>query len=105
VIFVDSPVNVGFSYSDDPRDRVFNEATVADDLLDFMQQFLKGGAPWRCRDGALGSVHGGVGVHAVGRGKPALGAMFSSSKMERACGRWSGPQECVRGGVTAALNS
>ena len=42
VIFVDSPVNVGFSYSEDPRDRVFDEATVADDLLDFMQQFLKG---------------------------------------------------------------
>lgn len=42
MIFVDSPVNVGFSYSDDPRDRVFDEATVADDLLDFMQQFLKG---------------------------------------------------------------
>ena len=42
VIFVDSPINVGLSYSDDPRDRVFDEATVADDLLDFMQAFLKG---------------------------------------------------------------
>jgi len=43
IIFVDSPINVGFSYSDDPRDRVYDEATVADDLLDFMQVFLKGG--------------------------------------------------------------
>lgn len=42
IIFVDSPINVGFSYSDDPRDRVYDEATVADDLLDFMQVFLKG---------------------------------------------------------------
>lgn len=51
VIFVDSPVNVGFSYSDDPRDRVFDEATVADDLLDFMQEFLKGGARFRAGPG------------------------------------------------------
>ena len=28
IIFVDSPVNVGYSYSDDPRDRVFDEQTV-----------------------------------------------------------------------------
>jgi len=42
IIFVDSPVNVGYSYSDDPRDRVFDEKTVAADLLDFLEEFLLG---------------------------------------------------------------
>ena len=37
-----SPVNVGYSYSDDPRDRVFDEATVAADLLDFLEEFFLG---------------------------------------------------------------
>lgn len=42
IIFVDSPVNVGYSYSDDPRDRVFDEKTVAADLLDFLEEFYLG---------------------------------------------------------------
>ena len=42
IIFVDSPVNVGYSYSDDPRDRVFDEQTVAADLLDFLEEFFLG---------------------------------------------------------------
>jgi len=39
---VDSPIGAGFSYSDDPRDRVFNESVLAADLLDFMEEFLEG---------------------------------------------------------------
>ena len=42
VIFVDSPIGAGFSYSDDPRDRVFDETVLAADLLDFLEQFLEG---------------------------------------------------------------
>ncbi|DBA94519.1 hypothetical protein WJX77_001353 [Trebouxia sp. C0004] len=41
MIFVDQPINTGFSYSDDPRDRVFSEHTVAEDMLDFLQAFLE----------------------------------------------------------------
>ena len=42
IIFVDSPINVGYSYSDDPRDRVYNESVLAADLLDFLEEFLEG---------------------------------------------------------------
>jgi len=42
VIFVDSPIGAGFSYSDDPRDRVLNESVLAADLLEFMDEFLEG---------------------------------------------------------------
>lgn len=41
VIYVDQPINTGFSYSDDPRDRVRNEALVAEDMLDFLQEFFE----------------------------------------------------------------
>ncbi len=50
IVFVDSPIGVGFSYSDDPRDRVFNESVTAADLLDFLQDFLDGAQ-------GLGSKH------------------------------------------------
>ena len=42
IVFVDSPIGVGYSYSDDPRDRVFNESVTAADLLDFLEDFLDG---------------------------------------------------------------
>jgi carboxypeptidase C (cathepsin A) len=42
VIFVDSPIGTGFSYSDDPRDRVLNETTLAADMLDFLEEFFEG---------------------------------------------------------------
>ena len=78
MIFVDQPINTGFSYSDvsmhisldytanwplnlslanndqtvlsllatlhsqDPRDRVYNEDTVSEDMLEFLQAFLEG---------------------------------------------------------------
>ncbi|KAL3162857.1 hypothetical protein ABBQ32_009310 [Trebouxia sp. C0010 RCD-2024] len=41
MIFVDQPINTGFSYSDDPRDRVYNEETVSEDMLEFLQAFLE----------------------------------------------------------------
>jgi carboxypeptidase C (cathepsin A) len=41
MIFVDSPLNVGFSYSEDPDDRVTTEEGVAGDLLDFLEEFQK----------------------------------------------------------------
>ena len=40
VIFVDQPVNTGFSFTDDPRDDVYSEAQDADDVLDFLLEFL-----------------------------------------------------------------
>jgi carboxypeptidase C (cathepsin A) len=39
MIFVDQPINTGFSYSDDPRDRVHDEQGVAEDMLDFLLAF------------------------------------------------------------------
>ncbi len=45
MIFVDQPINTGFSYSSDPRDRVHDEATVAEDMLDFLQHFFEAGVP------------------------------------------------------------
>ena len=39
------PVNTGFSYSDDERDRVYDEKVVAADMLDFFSAFFQGGHP------------------------------------------------------------
>lgn len=41
VIFVDQPINTGFSWSKDPRDAVSGEKQVADDMLDFLQEFFE----------------------------------------------------------------
>lgn len=37
------PINTGFSYSDDERDRVYDEDTVSLDMLDFLLSFMQGG--------------------------------------------------------------
>lgn len=39
MIFVDQPINTGFSYSDDNADRVYGEKGVAEDMLDFFYHF------------------------------------------------------------------
>lgn len=39
IVFVDQPINTGFSYSADPRDRVYDENVVAADMLDFLLAF------------------------------------------------------------------
>eukprot|EP00983_Pelagomonas_calceolata_P108094 1159417-Pelagomonas_calceolata.AAC.4 len=41
MIFVDQPVGTGFSYSEDDRDRVYGEDGVANDMLDFVYEFLE----------------------------------------------------------------
>eukprot|EP00798_Chlamydomonas_sp_ICE-L_P017887 gene17887-24279_t len=41
MIFVDQPIGTGFSYSDDDRDTVFDENGVAEDMLDFLQEFFE----------------------------------------------------------------
>lgn len=41
LIFVDQPVNVGFSYSTSDEDRVYDEDRVAADMLDFVLEFLE----------------------------------------------------------------
>jgi len=41
MIFVDQPINTGFSYSDDERDRVHNEKGVGEDMLDFLYAFYE----------------------------------------------------------------
>eukprot|EP00898_Chlorokybus_atmophyticus_P003175 jgi/Chlat1/3859/Chrsp26S00302 len=40
MIFVDQPIDTGFSYSQDPRDVVTDEEGVAEDMYDFLQEFL-----------------------------------------------------------------
>jgi len=41
MIFVDQPINTGFSYSSDDRDRVYDEDKVADDMMDFLQELYQ----------------------------------------------------------------
>ena len=36
-----SPINTGFSYSDDPSDAVHDEAKVADDMVQFLAEFVQ----------------------------------------------------------------
>ena len=40
LIYVDQPINTGFSYSDDPADDVHDESRVADDMLQFLTEFV-----------------------------------------------------------------
>lgn len=40
MIFVDQPINTGFSYSTDDEDRVFDEDTVGNDMLDFIWELF-----------------------------------------------------------------
>ena len=40
VLFIDQPVGTGFSYTSDPSDDVTSEKQVADDVLDFLLEFL-----------------------------------------------------------------
>ena len=41
LIYVDQPINTGFSYSNDPEDTVhYSEVGVANDMLDFLQEFM-----------------------------------------------------------------
>ncbi|PNW82448.1 hypothetical protein CHLRE_06g279400v5 [Chlamydomonas reinhardtii] len=41
MIFVDQPIGTGFSYSNDGRDRVFDEGRVGRDMLDFLYEFYR----------------------------------------------------------------
>ena len=41
LVYVDQPINTGFSYSDDPSDAVHDEAKVADDMLQFLAEFVQ----------------------------------------------------------------
>ncbi|KAI3426072.1 hypothetical protein D9Q98_008040 [Chlorella vulgaris] len=41
MIFVDQPINTGFSYSEDERDRCYDEDCVANDMVDFLGEFFK----------------------------------------------------------------
>ena len=41
------PINTGFSFSDDERDRVYDEKVVSADMLDFLMTFMDGkNSPW-----------------------------------------------------------
>lgn len=40
MIFVDQPINTGFSFSESEDDRVYDEDVVGDDMLDFLQEFF-----------------------------------------------------------------
>lgn len=41
MIFVDQPINTGFSYSEDDRDRCYDETCVSNDMLDFLEAFFE----------------------------------------------------------------
>ena len=41
MIFVDQPINTGFSYSTNASDEVTTEKTVALDMVDFLHEFMK----------------------------------------------------------------
>ena len=40
LVYVDQPINTGFSYSKSSKDTVHSEKVVAEDMLDFLQEFL-----------------------------------------------------------------
>ena len=50
VIFVDQPVNTGFSYSENPDDRCYDEECVSRDMVDFMSALLEARPDLRQRD-------------------------------------------------------
>lgn len=50
MIFVDQPINTGFSYSDDPDDRCYDEECVSKDMVDFMVALLDARPELRGRD-------------------------------------------------------
>lgn len=43
------PINTGFSFSDDERDRVYDEKVVSADMLDFLMVFMDGKSYWLSR--------------------------------------------------------
>lgn len=43
------PINTGFSFSEDERDRVYDEKTVSADMLDFLLTFLDGKICIQCQ--------------------------------------------------------
>lgn len=58
---------MGFSYSEDPRDRVYDEVGVANDMLDFLNEFFKAHPKFAARDFYItGESYGGHYVPAVG---------------------------------------
>ncbi|KAK9806679.1 hypothetical protein WJX73_007406 [Symbiochloris irregularis] len=50
MIYVDQPIGTGFSYSEDERDRVFDERVVGLDMLDFLLEFLEARPQYQDRD-------------------------------------------------------
>lgn len=50
IIFVDQPINTGFSFSEDERDRVYDEKTVSADMLDFLLTFLDAHPEFKGKD-------------------------------------------------------
>eukprot|EP00955_Chlamydomonas_euryale_P097863 365106-Chlamydomonas_euryale.AAC.6 len=41
VVFVDQPVGVGYSYTEDSRDAVYDEVAVGEDMLDFLTELME----------------------------------------------------------------
>ncbi|GBG67914.1 hypothetical protein CBR_g1033 [Chara braunii] len=67
MIYVDQPVNTGFSYSTDPRDVRHDEAGVSDDMYDFLQVFFDAHPDFANRDLFLtGESYGGHYLPALG---------------------------------------
>ena len=50
MIFVDQPINTGFSYSQNASDEVFTEKTVAADMVDFLNEFMAAYPQYADRD-------------------------------------------------------
>lgn len=68
MIYVDQPVGTGFSYSDDDRDRCYDEDCVADDMLDFLE------ALWAARPELAGRPFFVTGESYAGHYVPAVAA-------------------------------
>jgi carboxypeptidase C (cathepsin A) len=49
-IFVDQPIGTGFSWSEDDRDRCYDEECVGNDMLDFLQAFFEARPDLQGRD-------------------------------------------------------
>lgn len=75
MIYVDQPINTGFSWSEDDRDRCYDETCVSDDMLDFLQ------ALWAARPELEGKDFYVTGESYAGHYVPAVASrVYQASK-------------------------
>lgn len=82
------PINTGFSYSNDERDRVYDEKVVAADMLDFLAEFRAAHPSYFDADlFVTGESYGGHYVPAVTYGLVQYNKVCTSACVHETCNR------------------